>query len=74
VFSCRQGRRQIGKLHQIAKMQLLHGPTYTHPTQAFDLMDSSDQMPPPIKSANGGYLLQAAFEGGLVEDINQRTS
>ena len=55
-------------------MQLLHGPTYTHPTQAFDLMDSSDQMPPPIKSANGGYLLQAAFEGGLVEDINQRTS
>jgi hypothetical protein len=74
VFSCRKGRRQIGMLRQIAQMQLLHGPIYIHPTRAVELMDSSDQMPPPIKSANGGYLLQVAFEGGLVEDINQRTS
>jgi len=64
----------MGKLRQIAKMQLLHGPTYTHPTRAVMSMDSSDQMLLPIKSASGGYLLQAAFEGRLVEDINERAS
>jgi hypothetical protein len=68
------GRRQTGMLRQIAQMQLLHGPTYTDRTQALESMDSSDELLPPIKSVNGGYLLQAAFEGGLIEDINERAS
>jgi hypothetical protein len=69
-----KGRRQIGMLRQIEQMQLRHGLIYSDPTQGIELMDSSDQIPPPVKSVNGGYILQAAFEGGLVEDINQRPS